>query len=219
MERFSMAEYDFPLFQGISSYEIPGLLDCVHAKKSTFKAGELILEEGTRVNAFGLMLSGTGRTIKWDPNGRQVIITMLEPGSLIGVMLAASPGATSPLTVEATSDCTVLMIPFGRVINSCGKNCPKHVKLVHNYICALAEKGLELHERINCLLEATVRNKILTYLTRISVQENTRVFTVPLNRNVMAEYLNVERSALSRELSNMKNDGLIDYHRNNFRLL
>ena len=88
-----------------------------------------------------------------------------------------------------------------------------------NYISIVAEKGLVLHERINCLLKPTVREKIMAYLLRVSREQARSSFQIPLNRNAMAEYLNVERSALSRELSGMKRDGLIDYHRNHFTLL
>ncbi|MCL2217190.1 MAG: Crp/Fnr family transcriptional regulator [Defluviitaleaceae bacterium] len=206
------------LFTQVPPGEIQELLLCTRAICKNYKKDEFIIEEGELVANFGIMLSGAGRTMKWDASGRQIIITLLEKGSMIGVMLAAKEGHKSPLAVQATEDSTVMEIPFNRVIACCEKNCPRHEKLLRNYINVLAEKGLELHERINCLLEPTVRDKIMTYLRRVSRRQNNATFTIPLSRNTMAEYLNIERSALSRELSRMKKDGIIDYHRNSFRI-
>lgn len=207
------------LFSGIEPKEIAGLLDCVHARLARYAKDELIIEEGSMVYDFGIMLSGQGRSIKWDATGRLIIITLLKKGSELGVMLAASPKHQSPVSVQAQEDVSVLLIPFDRVLTRCEKACPRHDKLLRNYIRVVAEKGLVLHERINCLLKPTVREKILAYLIRVSREQRSRTVLIPLNRNAMAEYLNMERSALSRELSNMKRDGLIDYHMNRFKLI
>lgn len=133
-------------------------------------------------------------------------------------MLAAQPEKESPVSIQAQDNISVLMIPYDRILASCARACPKHDRLLRNYISIVAEKGLVLHERIDCLLKPTVREKILTYLLYISREQKSDSFQILLNRNAMSEYLNIERSALSRELSNMKRDGLIDYHLNSFTL-
>jgi len=206
------------LFAEIVPSEIAELLKCTQAVCVNYKKDDFIIEEGQVVSDFGVILSGTGSSIKWDASGKQIIITLLEKGSMVGVMLAAKAQHKSPLAVQVTQDAAVLLIPFNRIITRCAKNCACHEKLLRNYISVVAEKGLELHERINCLLEPTVRDKIMSYLLRASRQQNSPTFTIPFNRNVMAEYLNIERSALSRELSNMKKVGIIDYHKNSFKL-
>jgi len=210
---------DTQLFLEINKDEIPKLLKCLNATIALYKKDDIIIEEETYVKNFGIILSGSARTIKWDSSGKQIIITILEKGSMIGVMLAAKQNKKSPLAVQATGDTTVLFIPFENIILSCEKKCFCHEKLIKNYISVIAEKGLELHERINCLLEPTVRSKIMTFLTRQVCNTKGKTFAIPMNRNILAEYLNIERSALSRELSKMKKDGLIDYHKNNFKLL
>ena len=208
------------LFSGIEPGEIAGLLDCLHARLVRYASGEMIIEEGSRIRKFGVVLSGHARSIKWDTADHVIILTMLKTGSEIGVLLAAQPEKESPVSVQALDEASVLMIPYDRVLAPCIKACPKHDRLLRNYISIVAEKGLILHERINCLLKPMVREKILAYLLRVSRGQKSSSFQIPLNRNAMSEYLNVERSALSRELSNMKrDDGLIDYHRNNFRLV
>jgi len=221
MSEYSQFVHDLSttsLFASINQGEIPTLLKCVHAKCVKYKKGDLIIEAESRVTDFGIMLSGAGRSVKWDASGRLIIITLLGKGSVVGVMLAATAGQGSPLTVEATEDSTVIQIPFNRIITRCEKSCLHHETLLRNYVGVVAEKGLELHERVNCLLEPTIRDKVMTYLTWVSRQKNSLDFTIPINRNIMAEYLNIERSALSRELSNMKKDGLIDYQRNRFTI-
>ena len=206
------------LFSGIGPGEIAELLDCLHARRVRYASGEMIIAEGCRVRDFGVMLSGHARSIKWDTADRVIILTLLKKGSEIGVLLAAQPDKESPVSVQAQDEASVLMIPYDRVLAPCKKACPKHDRLLRNYISIVAEKGLILHERINCLLKPTVREKVLAYLLRVSREQKSSSFQIPLNRNAMSEYLNVERSALSRELSSMKRDGLIDYHRNNYRL-
>lgn len=206
------------LFSGIEPEEISGLLGCLHARCVQYSGGEMIIEEGSRVRRFGVMLSGHAHSIKWDTSDRVIILTQLEKGSEIGVLLAAQPEKESPVSVQAQDDVSVLMIPYDLILAPCVKACPKHGRLLRNYISIVAEKGLVLHERINCLLKPTVWEKILTYLLRVSREQKNISFQIPFSRNEMAEYLNVERSALSRELSRMKRDGLIDYHMDRFRL-
>jgi CRP-like cAMP-binding protein len=207
------------LFSGIAPNEIAGLLDCVHARLSEYVQSEIIIEEGSHVREFGILLTGQGRSVKWDASDRMIIITLLQKGSEIGVLLAASPERKSPVSVQAVEDVSALLIPYDRLIARCGKACPGHEKLLRNYIGIVAEKGLVLHERLDCLLKPTVRDKIMNYLSQVSRDQKSRMVTIPMNRNAMAEYLNIERSALSRELSYMQRDGLIEYHRNSFRLL
>jgi CRP-like cAMP-binding protein len=207
------------LFSGMSPDQIAALLGCIHAKRVEYKKDDVVIEEGNAVCHFGVMLSGRARAVKWDASGRLIIITLLQKGSEIGVILAASLAHESPVTVQVQADAAVLQIPFDKALQRCSKACPWHDRLLRNFIGVVAEKGLVLHERIDCLLKPTVREKVLAYLKRVSQERQSRTFAIPLNRNAMAEYLNVERSALSRELSNMKKDGLIDYHTNVFQLL
>ena len=210
---------DTSLFSGIEPQEIDGLLKCLSTRHVQYAKGGYIIEEGDKVYDFGIILSRHGRAIKWDSSGRLIIISLIKAGSEIGVILAASLDHKSPVTVQAQEDVFVLQIPFERVLARCERGCPRHDRLLRNYINIVAEKGLVLHERIDCLLRPTIREKILTYLWRVSRDQQKRTFTIPMNRNAMAEYLNVERSALSRELSYMKRDGIIDYHKNMFRLI
>ena len=207
------------LFSDMEPQDIDGLFRCLCTERADYARGEYIVEEGSRVRSFSIILSGHCRAIKWDPSGRLIIISLLKKGSEIGVILAASRDRESPVTVEAQDEVSVLKIPFERVFTQCEKACPGHAKFLRNYIRIVAEKGLLLHERMDCLLRPTVREKILSYLWRISREQKSKIFSLPINRNAMAEYLNVDRSALSAELGRMRAEGLIRFRKNEFELL
>ncbi|WP_343208429.1 Crp/Fnr family transcriptional regulator [Anaerolentibacter hominis] len=205
------------LFSGISPEQIPGLLIHIHSNRREYQKGSQIVREGEPISEFGILLSGGAHAVKEDLQGRPVLISLIKPGGEIGVLLAASRGHTSPVTVQAAEDSAVLVIPFHTMIARCSS--PDHNKLLFNYVGIVAEKGLLLHDRISCLLKPSVREKVKTYLALISNGKDKVPFEIPLDRAGMADYLNVDRSALSRELSRMKKDGLIDYYKNTFVIL
>jgi len=219
MEKYIEDLTQTALFTNIDHSGVRQLLHCVRARISKYKENDLIIEEGSKVYDFGIMLSGHGRSFKLDIMGRVITITQLQKGSEIGVILAASFEHKSPVSVQAQEDSTVLTIPYDGLITQCSKKCPNHDRLLRNYINIVAEKGLILHERIDCLLKPTVREKIMTYLVRVSREQGSRSIKIPFDRYAMSEYLNIERSALSRELSRMKQDGVIDFFRNQFHLM
>jgi CRP-like cAMP-binding protein len=206
------------LFAGIKPELILRLLRCIGAREVKVPKGGRIIEEGEPVAQFSILLSGSGRSVKTDAEGRVILITLLSPGSEIGVLLCANPDHRSPVTVQADEDSSVLMVRFSGLMARCAENCPQHERLIQNYAGVLARKGLTLHERIDCLLRPTVREKIMAYLNRASREQGGFSIKLPPDRSAMAEYLNVNRSALSRELSSMKHDGLIDYYKSNFEL-
>lgn len=206
------------LFTGIPLKDIKDMINCLNAYQRDYKKGEIILWEGDIINEIGIILSGHGRSIKNDITGNTVIVTLLEEGSLIGVLLSASYSRVSPVSVQATDKLSVIFIPIKNVIGRCHKLCQKHDIFLHNVLNCIAEKALVLHDRNDCLIKPSIRSKVLTYLTRLSKEQRSKTLTLPFNRESMSEYLNVDRSALSRELSNMKKEGLIDFYKNKFIL-
>lgn len=206
------------LFANISREDIHRLLSCLQARWMTYHEETIVVREGDCIRDFGILLSENGCSFRTDGDGRTVTITLLQKGSEIGVILAASPGHKSPVSVEVQKGASILFISYPNMMNNCTRNCTCHKQLLQNFIGIVAEKGLVLHERINCLLKPSVREKIMTYLTRMAQESGQQIFTIPLDRNSMAEYLNIERTALSRELSRMKKDGILDFHKSTFHL-
>ncbi|MEA5058475.1 hypothetical protein SDC9_116826 [bioreactor metagenome] len=205
-----------PLFQGIPKGDLALMLSCLSATRREFPRSATIVEEGDLVPNIAILLSGTARSLKTDSAGKQVIVTLIKPGGYIGILLAASHGRASPVTVQALENLAVLFIPMQNILTRC--DCPHHTKLLSNLLDAVAEKALLLHDRNDCLIRPTIRDKVLTFLLEFAHKAGSHSFTIPMGRDAMAGYLDVDRSALSRELSWMKRDGLIDYKRNWFNL-
>lgn len=206
------------LFSGFTATDIKEMLHCLCVHQVEYHKDEVILWEGDFISDIGIVLSGHGRSIKNDLSGKTVIVTLLEPGSLIGILLASNSDRKSPVSVQALEHMTVLFIPFQNIIKNCPKLCKRHERLLYNIFDGISEKAMILHDRNDCLIKPTIREKVLTYLVRTAKEQQSFIFTVPFDRNGMAAYLNVDRSALSRELSAMKKDGLIDYLKNRFEL-
>ena len=175
------------LFCGIEPKEIAGLLACLQARSAQYTKDEMIIEDGSHVSEFGIILSGHGRSVKWDASDKLIIITLLQKCSEIGVLLAASPEHESPVSVQAQDDVSVLFISYDCLIARCKRACPRHETLLRNYIGVVAEKGLVLHERISCLLKPTLREKIMTYLMRVSREQRSRTFSNSCCQGVLSK--------------------------------
>lgn len=216
MESFEILEKS-PLFRGIARGDIGTILSHLSAATREYEKGETILWEGESVSDVGILLSGSARSVKTNVTGKLVIVTLLEPGSYIGLLLAASRDRKSPVSVQALGKISALFIPIRNILTR--SDCPHYTLILGNLLDGIAEKALVLHDRNDCLIKPTIRDKVLTFLTRESRRAGSSSFTIPMGREAMAEYLDADRSALSRELSWMKRDGLIDYEKNRFELL
>lgn len=207
------------LLRGVESGEVAGMIQCLSVRVRSFKRGETVFWEGERVADVGIVVSGEARSLKFSTAGNAVIIATIHSGGYLGVMLAASRDRISPVTVQAHTDMTAAFVPFERIVGVCDKVCRRHSTVVMNFLDAVAEKALLLHDRNDCLIKSSVRDKVLTFLRRAGKDKDGKAFDVPLDRREMAEYLNVERSALSRELARMRDEGIIEFYKNTFRLI
>ena len=208
------------LFRGLNSTEISHICNCFGTSIVNYKKNETVVGEGEKLKKFGIVLAGTASSFKIDISGKVFTVAVIKKGGYIGAFLASDSEKHSPVTVMATDRLTVLFIPFKRLVQQCGKNCSAgsaHTKVLTNFITGVCEKAMLLFERIDCLIKPTIREKAMAYLVQQSNGQAT--FDIPFNREQLAEYLNTERSALSRELSNMKKDSLIDYKKNFFEIL
>ncbi len=216
MENFFEVLSKTVLFSNIAQGEIKEMLVCLKASYRKYSKGEMIIWEGDKVNEVGILLYGAARSIKDDINGKTIIVTMIEPSNFIGIILACSQKRKSPVSVQALQEVCAVFFPIKIMIEGCKKRCNCHKILLENLLAGIAEKAMTLHDRNDCLIKSSIREKIITYLLAVSKEQGSKKISIPLDRSSMAEYLNVERSALSRELSKMKRDGLISYKKNYF---
>lgn len=200
-----------PLFAGIQE-SIGNVLVCANAQIVTCDKNEIIIREQSEVKNIGVVLKGSAQASMLESSGKRFILAHLSENSIFGEVLAVGSGQKSPVTVTATEPVTVLLIPFAGVISG-------DKRLLKNLLSIISDEYFDLQERINCIIKPTLREKILFYLNRASERSRNTTFYIPFDREGLAGYLNAERSAVSRELSAMKKEGIIDYHKNAFKLL
>ncbi|MCL2634330.1 MAG: Crp/Fnr family transcriptional regulator [Oscillospiraceae bacterium] len=209
-----------PLFDGLNRVEIRNVYECFGGEIREYAKGEIVIHEGDEVKRFGVVLGGQAHSLKNDVSGKSYIVTVLREGGYIGILLAGSAGRRSPVTVVATDRLTVMFLPFNKLVRLCNKNCSVHARVILNFIGGISQKAMLLHERNDCLIKTTIREKVMTYLTIQSQGISMgKPFEIPLDREELAQYLNVDRSALSRELSKMKKENIIDYYKSTFRII
>lgn len=206
------------LFANISEHDLASMLNCLRAEIENVKKSEIILLAGSRPEHVGIVLSGQLHVVKEDYDGNRTLIAAVTPGEIFAEALCCAGVTDSPVTVCAEQDSTVLLLRFDRILRTCPHSCVFHVRLIESMLELIARKNLMLQNRMDMISAHSVREKVLRYLKSFQAPKG-QDFIIPFNREALANYLCVERSALSHELSRMKNDGLIEYRKNNFTLL
>lgn len=219
VDRFYGVLKDVSLFDKIKRDELELLLNCLRAQHVFFGKEQFILRQGEPVMQMGVVLSGTAQVLREDTNGNRTILTELAPRDLFAEALACAGVESSPVAVRAVSNCEVLLLHYKKIITSCPASCSFHTRLIENMLSLMANKNLLLNSRIDILSQRTMREKMLVYLRQQSARKKSRQVKIPFSRQGLADFLCVERSALSRELCKMREDGLIAFEKNTFTLL
>ena len=209
----------FPIFNKIKEEDLSKLLGCVGYRIEQYKKGELIFVEGDYLENIGVIISGSVDMIKEDAWGTKTIVIRMSSPTLFGETFICGNDSITSVSFEAVEDTTVMFIPVHRAMHSCTNACAVHQQLIENIIKLIADKNLMLMRKMEVISKRTLREKIMAYLAQQAQQQGTKYFEIPLRRVELAEYLCADRSALTRELTNMKNAHIIDYDRNVFRLM
>lgn len=207
------------LFKGIIPADLELLIKCLEGTVKKYESGACIIALEQEVGHIGIVLEGQVEIVKENVVGDRNIIAVLESGGLFAEGIVCTTKRLSPVTVRAKTKTNILMIPYERIIITCGKSCVFHSQLIRNMLTLLGEKNYALNHKIDFLILKGMREKIALYLLEEAKKHKSMAFHIVLNRNDLAEYLNVSRSAMSRELSRMKEEGLIDYYKNSFKII
>lgn len=207
------------LFDGIDDGDIPGMLQCLGATVRQVGKNQQIFAEGDAAVDVGILLSGSARVERLDFYGNRSVVSGVTPGEMFGESFACAEVASLPVSVVAEEDCTVMRIPCHRITVGCSNACGFHSRLIFNLLKIVAARNLEFHQKLEITAQRTTREKLMAYLLTQAKIHGSREFTIPFDRQTLADYLGVERSAMSTELGKLKKDGVIDFHRSNFRLL
>ena len=195
------------IFEGIEEEDIKKMLKCFDAKTRTFKKDRTIVTNIINIKMIGIILEGTANMEKYDYNGNRSIIEKLEKNSVFGEVFSR---LGSDISVIATSDCEVLFIEYEYLIKRCKKGCIYHSVLTNNVLQLLSKKIVDLNKRLEILSKRTIRDKLLSYFELLANNNPKRSFTLPFTYTDLADYLSIDRSAMMREIKNLKEEGFIE---------
>lgn len=206
------------LFRGIDENEIEAMLGCLCAVTKEYEKNQFVLRFGDTTNTMGLVLCGNVHIIKDDFWGNRNIVSTALPGHLFGETYACTPGTALCVSVIAAEPTTVMFLDVRRILTTCSSACEFHSRLMHNLLSVLAQKNLMMNEKLTHMSRRNTREKLLSYLSSVAVNECCSSFEIPFNRQQLADYLSVDRSAMSNELCKMRDEGFIQFNRNHFEL-
>ncbi len=207
-----------PLFSGITPEEIQTMLTCLSAVEKKYAKGTLIFRQGEAVNRMGLVLSGYIHILKEDFWGNRTILSDITPSQMFAESFACTHTQNITVSVLAVEPTTVLFIDIGQILNTCTPSCVFHSRIIRNLLSILAGKNIMLTGKIEHITKRTTREKLLSYLSAESMKVGSSSFQIPFNRQQLAEYLAVDRSAMSMELSKLQQEGFLTYQKNSFHL-
>lgn len=207
-----------PLFFGIQEADLPPMLHCLGSFTRSYAKGAFLSFAAEELTCVGVVLQGAVHMIKEDIGGNKTVLAVIKQGELFGETFVCGDHKTVELTFFAATACRVLFLPFHKVLRSCRMTCVHHHRLIENMVGLIAAKNVMLIEKIEIISQKSLRDKILTYLSLQARRAQSSYFDIPLSRLALAEYLCADRSALSRELSRMQEEGLLDFDKNSFHL-
>lgn len=208
-----------PLFADIKESDLPSLLKCLSVYIRQVDKQDFVFMAGEKVTTVGIVLSGSVHVIMEDYWGNRAILAHVPSGHLFAESFSCAEVERLPVSVVAAEKSELLMMDYRKIITTCGSACVFHTQLIRNMLRIQAEKNIQLTRKMEHLTKRTTREKLLSYLSAEAQQAGRSSFTIPFDRQGLADYLAVDRSAMSNELSKLQKEGLIRFHKNRFELL
>jgi CRP-like cAMP-binding protein len=218
MRRFISPLLGCRLFDGIKIAGIEKLLDCFHARARKFEKDAYIFMENDELSAMGIIISGAVHLVRNDFWGNRTIIARITPGEIFAESFACVKTGRPPLSAVAVEKTEALFIQAKKISAPCASACPFHTRILNNMIQELAGKNVTLINKIQHITQRSTREKLISYLSAEAKTSGNSSFDIPFNREELAEFLSVDRSAMSSELGRMKTDGLLTFRKNHFTL-
>lgn len=219
MEKYLKILQICPLFDGIDPQDLMRILSCLGARVLFFDKKYTIFAKGISAKYIGILLSGSAHIIRDDYYGNRSVITKVEIGELFGEDFACAELDAIPLSVIADEPSEVMLIECNHILHTCHNNCGFHQQLIFNLMKNLAIKSLAFHQKAEILSARTTRDKLLSYLDFQAKRNHSNRFTIPFDRQELADYLEVDRSGLSAEISKLRREEILKSRKNEFELL
>lgn len=207
------------LFRGFSEEDMERMLGCLSTRVCSYSKKEVIFHQGEKVLNIGIIISGGVQIVREDVEGNMDVITNLGVNDIFAEVFMFARIEESPVTVQATLDSEILWINYHKIAKTCQNACGFHKEFIENMLALIANKNIALNRKNEILAKRTTRSKVLTFLNQYSQMFHSDQFKIPYNREELSNYLCVDRSALSRELCTLREEGIIQFHKNEFALL
>ncbi len=218
MEKYISALKRTKLFSGIGEDDILSLINCLQAEVKTYKKGEYVFRQGENIDCVSVLISGKLHIQRDDYWGNRSIINVIDPGEMFGEAYNARQDSPVLNDVVSVEDSTVIFFGVKKMLTSCTNTCRFHCMVVQNLFFIISEKNRRLMQKLGHMAQRSTREKLLSYLSEEAQKQNSSAFEIPFNRQQLADYLSVDRSAMSSELSKMRDEGLIEFNKNHFQL-
>ena len=207
------------LFAGIAEEQLFTMLSCLGAVLRSYDKNQPVLSEGDAPGRIGVVLTGAVQIVRVDYNGNRSILTELLPGQMFGESFACADIPKIPVSVTATENSEVLLLDAKHILHVCSNSCGFHNQLIYNLMKLVATKNLILNQKLEIMSKRSTREKLMTYLMLQAKQQGDNSFTVLFDRQELADYLEVDRSGLSSEISKLRKEGVLECKKNHFTLL
>ena len=207
------------LFVGANEVEIGAMLSCLQARMQTYKKGEYVFQQGEKLDTITVLVEGCLHIQRDDYWGNRSIMNVIGVGEMFGEAYVAPESGALLNDVIAVEDSTVLSFDVKRTLTTCTSACRFHTMVVQNLFFAISEKNLKLVQKLGHMSKRSTREKLMSYLSEEAKKQNSATFSIPFNRQQLADFLSVDRSAMSNELCKMRDAGLLTFEKNRFTLL
>ena len=218
MEKYIPLIQKCPLFAHIDTHNLPAMLHCIGANVQHYKKNQDIFSEGAPATHIGVILSGQVQIVRIDYYGNRSIVANLGTSHIFGESFACAGIAALPVSVTATCDSTVLLMNCQRILKTCSNACTFHSQIIYNLMKVVATKNIMFNQKIEITSKRSTREKLIAFLLAEATRHQSDSFTIPYDRQALADYLGVERSGLSMEISKLRNAGLIEADKNRFHI-
>ena len=207
-----------PLFSGMNAEEVEGALSCLDTRVKRYEKNQVLILAGEPVKNLGIVLSGRVQISREDVLGARSIVAEFGRGELFAESLSCARIEKSPVTASAALGCEIMWVRTERILSPCSRACGRHTALIGNMVRLLAGRNIFLNRKMEILSKKSIRERVLAYLNGQAAAQGTAKPKVPFTREELADFLCVNRSALSRELGKMRAERLIDFQGSRFTL-
>jgi len=219
MKKYYPVLLQVSLFHGMTESDFEKMLSCLSVKISRYQKNETVFFAGEELTSVGIVLSGNIQITNEDIWGNRNLLAEFGEGELFAESFAFAKTKIAPVTAISTTESEIMFVDHSRILAPCCSACKFHLKMIENMLSVLSGKNILLNEKNRILSKRSTRDKLLAYLCSQSQKRGSNLFSVPFDRQELADYLCVDRSAMSSELGKLREEGVLRFHKNDFELL